>query len=143
MVAEDGADLGDGIHVPKGVKIAVAQRAIHNDPAFYERPLEYDAFRFSRARETQSANEAPGADMKTVLDQKNQAVITTSERFLGFGHGKHACPGRFFASQEMKLMLAQVFMNYDVRIKTPRVTRDLSVQTLPDDNAEFEVRLRS
>jgi cytochrome P450 len=32
---------------------------------------------------------------------------------LGFGIGTPACPGRFFASSNMKIMLACVLQNYE------------------------------
>jgi cytochrome P450 len=37
-----------------------------------------------------------------------------------FGHGRHACPGRFFAATEMKLLVAYIMMNYDVKPLTIR-----------------------
>lgn len=146
VAAKDGVDFGDGVHIPQGVKIVVAQKAIQTDPQWFPNSTEYDAFRFSRAREniaTAAKEEGKQLDTKEVLEQKNQAVITTSDKFLAFGHGKHACPGRFFASQEMKLMLAHIVMRYDVRLKAPRRVRDLGPLIVPDDKAEFEVRLRS
>jgi len=36
---------------------------------------------------------------------------------LAFGYGKHACPGRFFAANELKAMLCYVVMNYDVKLE--------------------------
>lgn len=44
---------------------------------------------------------------------KGQLVSATAER-LAFGFGKHACPGRFFAAQELKTMLAHVLLKYDI-----------------------------
>jgi hypothetical protein len=32
-----------------------------------------------------------------------------------FGLGRHACPGRFFASQEIKLILAYLLLNYEIK----------------------------
>ena len=32
---------------------------------------------------------------------------------MGFGYGEHACPGRFFASNEMKVALSFLLLNYD------------------------------
>ena len=31
-------------------------------------------------------------------------------------HGKHACPGRFFAANEIKILLVYALMNYDIKI---------------------------
>ncbi|KAI9568081.1 hypothetical protein HD554DRAFT_2102827 [Boletus coccyginus] len=40
---------------------------------------------------------------------------STSLEYLPFGHGRHACPGRFFAASELKSMLAHVVMSYDIK----------------------------
>jgi cytochrome P450 len=45
-------------------------------------------------------------------ESKWQFVSTSSDHY-GFGHGKHACPGRFFASNEAKVILVHVLMKYD------------------------------
>lgn len=34
-----------------------------------------------------------------------------------FGHESHACPGRFIAMNEIKVLLANMIMNYDWRFK--------------------------
>ena len=89
VTSPDGIDLGDGIHVPNGVRVAAPIAGIHRDPRNYNNPDEYDAFRFSRSREVLGEN-------GQILDKRAQGIVTTSDAFLTFGHGKHACPGRFF-----------------------------------------------
>lgn len=39
--------------------------------------------------------------------------MSTSSKHLGFGHGNHACPGRFFAANEIKVILAHMLLKYD------------------------------
>ncbi|KAI0194619.1 cytochrome P450 [Astrocystis sublimbata] len=34
-----------------------------------------------------------------------------------FGLGKHACPGRFFAAQEIKIILAHLLLNYEIKLR--------------------------
>ena len=46
-------------------------------------------------------------------------MTATSIDYLTFGYGRHACPGRFFAAAELKLMLALIVMNYDVKLEGP------------------------
>ena len=50
---------------------------------------------------------------------------------------------RFFAAQEMKLMLAHIVMHYDVKIvgSGPR-KRDLKALAIPDAEAKILVRKR-
>lgn len=47
-------------------------------------------------------------------ENASQLASTSSEHTL-FGHGRHACPGQFFAVNEMKIILAQFLLEYDLR----------------------------
>jgi cytochrome P450 len=35
--------------------------------------------------------------------------------YFQFGYGRHACPGRFFAANEIKMMVANFVLAYDMR----------------------------
>lgn len=35
---------------------------------------------------------------------------------MGFGHGQHSCPGRFFAANEIKVALCHLLMKYDWKL---------------------------
>lgn len=48
-------------------------------------------------------------------ENKHQFVTTTSESTV-FGHGRWACPGRFFASNEIKSILIQLLQRYDIGV---------------------------
>ena len=41
--------------------------------------------------------------------------VSTDKWTLHFGHGRHACPGRFLASNTIKVMLGQLLLDYDFR----------------------------
>ncbi|KAF2769280.1 putative P450 monooxygenase [Teratosphaeria nubilosa] len=136
VTSPTGIDLGDGIHVPKGIRVAAPIAGIHRDPENYEHPDEYDAFRFSREREVLGGN-------GRILDKRAQGIVTTSDAFLTFGHGRHACPGRFFAAQEMKLMLAHIVLNYDAKIEGSRQSNfDFRGACVPSPKARLWVRRR-
>nr|POE56583.1 ent-kaurene oxidase [Quercus suber] len=154
VTAPAGIDLGDDVHLPPGVTVVVPAHAIQTDAAFYGATAgEWDAFRFSRPREAhlaqvRGAAAAGDADetrrLERALEQKNQSLIAYGSDFLSFGHGRHACPGRFFASQEMKLMMAHIVMTYDVRIDGGRPpNRAINGASIPTDDAEIMIRLRS
>ena len=52
-------------------------------------------------------------------DEANLHQFTTTEKnSLHFGYGKWACPGRFFAMYEIKLILAYLLLKYE--FKFPR-----------------------
>ncbi|TLS20929.1 uncharacterized protein PpBr36_10739 [Pyricularia pennisetigena] len=89
--------LADGTRLPKGAIIMV--ESVLRDPEIYEKPHEFDPRRFLRLRDKSSNN-------------ANQYVSTSNEMFA-FGHGKHACPGRFLASSELKVALAHMLLKYD------------------------------
>ena len=73
----------------------------YEDPAIYSNPQTIDPYRFLRERE-----KAP--------EQINtwQHVTVTSQH-MAFGYGQHACPGRFFASNEIKIAMAHLLLKYD------------------------------
>ncbi|KAF8549780.1 cytochrome P450 [Imleria badia] len=96
--------FSDGTFVPKGTMIAAASRSVHRDEAVYERALAFDPFRFAHLREEEDKG------------VKHQYISTTPE-YLPFGHGRHACPGRFFAATELKTMLAHIVVMYDVKLE--------------------------
>ncbi|KAL5483395.1 hypothetical protein ACEPAI_8626 [Sanghuangporus weigelae] len=96
--------LSDGTFLPAGTHIACNAFAVHNDDDNYEDAKEFRPFRFAEIRDG-SAEEGT----------KHQFVSTSNE-YLPFGHGRHACPGRFFAANELKAMLAYIVLAYDFKL---------------------------
>ncbi|KAB2570446.1 Cytochrome P450 monooxygenase pyr3 [Lasiodiplodia theobromae] len=93
VVAEGGVRLPDGTFLPRGTKVGAATVGVHGDERFYERPREFVPERF--------------------VGKAEEGLVNTTDTFLGFGHGKHACPGRFFSAHELKLLFAHLVLNYD------------------------------
>jgi cytochrome P450 len=48
------------------------------------------------------------------FETKYQAS-STADDYLPFGHGSHACPGRFFAADLIKVLLAHIICNYEFK----------------------------
>ncbi|KAH7179276.1 cytochrome P450 [Fusarium flagelliforme] len=96
----------DGYHLPQGTLTNFISYPAMTDETQYEDALKYDPFRFSRARElaVSQGEKAPPV-----------TFVTTSPEFLAFGHGKHACPGRFLVDFELKMILAYIVKNYDIK----------------------------
>ncbi|TDZ49881.1 Cytochrome P450 monooygenase 3 [Colletotrichum trifolii] len=99
-------------------------------------PSEFDGFRFARLRDV------PGRETR------HQAATTGPDAF-NFGHGPHACPGRFFAVYMVKCILVELLLNYDVKLKgagdgemqrPPNLVRQLLV--MPNHETEVEIRRR-
>lgn len=89
---------GTDIVIPKGGRVSVSS-LLHHDPAVYKNPLEYNIHRFS--------------DMRDGENDAQSHFVSTGPASLGFGHGNHACPGRFFAANELKIALCYLLINYD------------------------------
>lgn len=74
---------------------------------------------------------------------KPQSTVDGDGAFLGFGYGRHMCPGRFFASHEMKLMLAHIVQHYDIEFMPKRPASQTIMEVkLPAESAEIRVRRR-
>lgn len=134
VTAPDGVTTPSGVHLPRGTLVSVAAHSIMHDEAKYEGAHTYMPFRFSEQRS------------KAGLDHVRRAryaLPTTGPDFLVFGHGKHACPGRFFAAAELKLVLAHALLEYDFE---PLVTRPenqwYGVTCLPPTRATIRVKRR-
>lgn len=119
VMKKGGLTARNGTHLPQGAHVGILTYGIHFNPDNYEQCEIYDPFRYSRAREEialKTKDKSIGeTDRKELLRGQNLSVISTSESYLPFGHGKTACPGRFFAIQEIKLMIAFLLLNYEFK----------------------------
>lgn len=106
VMAEEGVMTPSGVHVPRGSRIVVPVYCIMRDGNKYEHPDSFKPFRFSDER----ANLRGKGDY---IRYARNALPTTNPDFLIFGHGKYACPGRFFAAAELKLIIASAILKYD------------------------------
>jgi cytochrome P450 len=97
--------LSDGTIIPKGANIAVSAHTMMEDGVIYDNATTYDGLRFYNMRQE------PGSE------HRHQLVTTTPEHFA-FGLGKHACPGRFFAANESKILLLHLVMKYDWKLQS-------------------------
>lgn len=97
---EKEIELSDGTILPKGSRVSVASS--FHDPSIYPDPERFDAARFLRMRQQTG-------------QENSWQFVTTTPAFLLFGHGQHACPGRFFASNEVKIALCFFLLKYDWR----------------------------
>lgn len=125
--------FSDGQTIPAGTTIAVPASHTHFDPSVYENPLEFDGFRFLKMKERSRLDGNP---------DKKFDMISTSAQFLPFGHGRHACPGRFFAAAEIKMMLAYMLMTYDMKLADGVRPPDIVFMNAPVANPFAEVLFR-
>lgn len=121
--------------VPYGTKLIIPVEAIHYDDSLYTDPKTFKPFRFVEPSAVgnimDSLGSTPANKIKTPPTHntqkeniKQKSGSTIDESFLGFGFGLHACPGRFFAINEVKIFIATMVLNYDIQpMKTrPKMT---------------------
>ncbi|PHH61223.1 hypothetical protein CDD81_657 [Ophiocordyceps australis] len=126
--------LSDGTELPAGTRVVAPLAGIAHDERFFPNPDEFDPLRFYRLRhESAAAN--------------NRLQFTSiSDTYVNFGAGRHACPGRFFASNEIKLILARFVLDYDIRLRPgeerPRPMSIVMTKS-PSTDAVLEFRRRS
>ena len=108
-IAREDYTFADGTRIPQGTSVGVNVTQAHHDPETYENPEQFDGFRFAKMRPQHW-------DSKKLYD-----IVATSPQFLSFGYGRHACPGRYFAACGLKIMLAHVVLNYDVKMENEGV----------------------
>jgi cytochrome P450 len=101
VTAREGLQLSTGHVIPYGSVVGISA---HEVTRSYPDGDKFDGFRFSKLREQ------PG---QATFHQ----LVATGPDHLAFGHGTHGCPGRFFAASEIKVIMAYLLQNYDIRLE--------------------------
>ncbi|KAK0202999.1 cytochrome P450 [Desarmillaria ectypa] len=121
--------FSDGTVVPAGVQIVVAALSTHTDEGNYEDPLEFKPWRFSEMRK----QEGEGI---------RHHMVTPSLDFVFFGHGRPACPGRFFAVNELKALMSYVLLNFDVKLDKFPTPTWIAESQIPNQSSKVLFRKR-
>jgi ent-kaurene oxidase len=127
--------LSSGFTIPAHTTIGIPTQAITMDESLYPNPEVFDPFRFSKIRAEQPE-----------MDGRAQ-YVASNPASLSFGYGRHACPGRFFAAQEIKAIMAYILHKYDIRSpegqrgNRPESMR-VETQYLPHPGATVEFKRR-
>ena len=91
--------LSDGTALAVGARLLVANT--YDDPTIYDNPDMFVPNRLLKERE------------KAPEQMNTWQHVTVFPQHIAFGYGQHACPGRFFASNEMKIAMAHMLLKYD------------------------------
>ena len=94
--------LSDGAVLPKNTHLMMPIYPIVVDPKVTTDPMTFDGLRHYNLRQR------PG-------ELNKHQFATTSNVNMHFGHGRFACPGRFFAATSIKLFLANLLLKYDFK----------------------------
>lgn len=97
--------LKDGTEIPKGARVAFAGHHHANDPRVAPNPEVFDPMRSYRRRHS-----GDNANLT-----KFTAGMTNSDS-LSFGYGGQACPGRYFAVGEIKMVMARLLSEFEFKL---------------------------
>ncbi|KAK2605969.1 hypothetical protein QQS21_003595 [Conoideocrella luteorostrata] len=125
--------LSSGITLPTSTHIAMPLVSLMHDPANVPGdPLAFDPFRFGdRSDETSR--------------RVSKSFTQTDKTDLNFGYGKHACPGKYFANTEIKLILSNLLLEYDFKYpdgKTRPENTSVDEFLFPDPTTSLLIRRR-
>ena len=92
VIAKEGiTNTQEGWHAPYGSFLMLNMAGTHHDADIYENPDTYDAFRFSKAREAYEPRSGEEEnDLEEPMKTKRLGMVTTSDSYLPFSHGRHA-----------------------------------------------------
>lgn len=118
-IAQADVKLSDGTVIPKGTYTMIAPVPMLDPHLYGPNPQEFDGHRFLRMRDQAQKQVLLGA---SDIGIDSYQYVSLSKEDLTFGIGKHACPGRFFASYEIKVVLAYLLLHYDFQTATQTVS---------------------
>lgn len=91
VIAKEGIMTPEGIHVKYGTLITCPWAPVALDEEIHSKNAsEFDAFRYSRAKEAYDAMTPDEKHKANALELRQTGMVTTSDRHLPFGHGRHA-----------------------------------------------------
>ncbi|KAF8996036.1 cytochrome P450 [Cyathus striatus] len=98
-VMMEGHTFRDGTYVPRGTVTAHWTDPTNIDNETFENAQQFNGLRF----------------YNLCQNGQNTRLTSISPFFILFGTGREACPGRFFASLELKILLAYMLLNFDIK----------------------------
>ncbi|GJJ14399.1 hypothetical protein Clacol_008663 [Clathrus columnatus] len=126
--------LDNGIRIPKGSFVTVVETSRHRDETVYPNAKEFDGLRFyNKNKEASKEGNQP------------RQFTTISSDLIIFGVGPQACPGRFFATNVLKILLGYVLLTYDIKqdLNDPFVFGYKGLHWVPDPTKRLLFRERT
>ena len=128
--------LSNGDELPAGAIISVPNFALdyRAEETQWKDPQEFDGFRYYNLRHSDPGEHSHHLFSEASLDA------------MHFGLGRQACPGRFFASNEIKLIMAHFILDYDLKLDNSKAGRPKNqfyeTQVLADADVRLKIRKR-
>lgn len=146
VIAPRGAMLPNGQWVPQGLIICISGWGLHHDERMYPQPLTFVPDRFMRSLDdTEHSAQVTRSTLTPEKKIKNTgtAAAETDDHFATWGIGKHACLGRFFAVDLIKIILTYILINYEVEASAERPENLwIEYNVIPPPSATLPVRRR-
>lgn len=128
---DDPITLSDGKVLAPGTHICLASYEISKDPTIISNQ-SFDGLRYYELR-------------KDPAEDKKMQYAMTDKNHLHFGHGRFACPGRFFAANELKMILGELLLDFDFKFPDGQ-TRPVNINAdeflYPDPHTQLLMRRR-
>lgn len=102
-VAVEKMVLSDGLVLPEGAYVCGINAGTVGAVSD-----EFDGYRYCKLREEAKSN------------PRQYMFTSTDPNHMTFGHGRLACPGRFLAALEIKMMLASFIERYEISFGSGR-----------------------
>ncbi|RYP90191.1 hypothetical protein DL770_003727 [Monosporascus sp. CRB-9-2] len=80
------------------------------DPEYYPEPTIFNPHRFADMRS------GVKEDPLNLINKEQYQFISPTKENTSFSLGRHACPGRFLASHEIKMMAVAILLEYDIKL---------------------------
>ncbi|KAI0161016.1 cytochrome P450 [Hypoxylon sp. FL1284] len=132
-VANQSFTFKDGTHIAAGTRLTFCNYAHQHDPAVTPNPEAFDPMRSYRKRH--SAPEHMNKYISTQLGDTN----------LTFGYGNQACPGRYFAVAEIKMIMVRLLSEFEFKFfdgQSRPKSRYADENVYPDPDAKILMRRR-
>ncbi|HEU4324336.1 MAG TPA: cytochrome P450 [Roseiflexaceae bacterium] len=120
-VADEPIDVGD-YQIPAGWTVLVSAGVAHRLPQIFKDPERFDPLRYAPGREE---------------DRKHGYSL------IGFGGGRHKCAGMNFANNEMMVITALLFQQFELELLTPNPGTAYGRGAVRPDRALIRYRRRS
>ena len=113
--------LKDGVVIPKGALIGFPCVPARIDPSIYPEPEKFIPFH---------------------KENLSSPVTIPTKSQLAFGWGLQACPGRFFAAKEIKVLTARLLTEYDFDVMPRGARRFYDIKDFHILNPRFKLLIR-
>lgn len=120
--------LSDGRTVlPPGASIAIPGGPMSRDSMFYKNPQRFDGLRFYRPEDDGGGRSTNAQTDYTGIEPGN----------LSWGNGRFTCPGRWYAAAMIKMIVANLLLNYEVSFPPGQTERPANTKYDTEIHPDF------